>query len=519
MKSAMAAFLLTAFIVVLSLVFKVQTAQASGTIYIRGDGSIDPQTTSIFTTDNFTYTFTGNINDSIEVERDSIVIDGQGYTIQVASGTGIALEGRNNVTIKNIGIRLSKSPNFGVFLDHASNNTICGNDITVSDIGIGLQNNSTGNRIHGNDITKGKFGPGIYLYQYSSNNVISGNTIADNVGGIVFTDGNSNNTVIGNNIVNNRGYNIPGIMLGMSSGNSIIGNNIANNSYHGVEFLSSSDNIMVGNNIVDNGFYGLRLGGSSNNSIVGNNISNNQCGIYLYASGDNRIFHNNLINNTSQILEEGMFFSTNVWDNGLEGNYWSNYTCQDLNYDGICDNPYVMDSNDTDRYPLMGMFSEFDLAPYGKTENVTIISNSTVANLSLLTWLTSPTAVFQPGQSFVQFTATGENGGVGFCRLMIPRTVLNSSSYIVLVDSQPVNATELILSNSTHVYLYFTYTHSTHEVIVTIPEFSPLFMLLLFMIVTVPAVMVFRKQHYATQKSSRSIVWCVCGKVLSNQSM
>jgi hypothetical protein len=134
------------------------------------------------------------------------------------------------------------------------------------------------------------------------------------------------------------------------------------------------------------------------------------------------------------------------------------------------------------------MFSEFNVSlPYGKIENVTIISNSSISNLGLMTWLSSPYDGLQPGQLFIQFFATGENGSVGFCRLMIPRTVLNSSSYIVLVDSQPVNATELPVSNSTHVYLYFTYSHSIHEVIVTIPEFASYLVLSLFMIVTLMA--------------------------------
>ena len=78
---------------------------------------------------------------------------------------------------------------------------------------------------------------------------------------------------------------------------------------------------------------------------------------------------------------------------------------------------------------------------------------------------------------------------------MIPRTVLNSSSYIVLVDSYPVNATELPVSNSTHVYLYFTYAHSTREVIVTIPEFAPFLTLALFMIATLLTVIVYRRKH------------------------
>jgi hypothetical protein len=94
-----------------------------------------------------------------------------------------------------------------------------------------------------------------------------------------------------------------------------------------------------------------------------------------------------------------------------------------------------------------------------------------VSEFSYLTWPGSPNQYLEPGQVLIQFSATEENGTAGFCRLMIPKRVLNASSYTVLVDSKPVNAVELSAPDSTEVYLYFTYIHSEHEIIVTIPEF------------------------------------------------
>ena len=40
---------------------RVQTVEAAETIYIRADGSIDPTTAPISTSDNITYTLVGNI--------------------------------------------------------------------------------------------------------------------------------------------------------------------------------------------------------------------------------------------------------------------------------------------------------------------------------------------------------------------------------------------------------------------------------------------------------------------------
>ena len=56
-------------------------------IYIRADGSIDPGTAPISSVDNITYTLKDNIfNQSTVVERDNIVVDGAGYTVQGADG-------------------------------------------------------------------------------------------------------------------------------------------------------------------------------------------------------------------------------------------------------------------------------------------------------------------------------------------------------------------------------------------------------------------------------------------------
>ena len=74
----------------LTFAFNIQTVGATGTIYIRGDGSVYPSTAPILNAGNISYTFTSNINDLIIVERDNIVINGAGYTLQgVGSGTGI----------------------------------------------------------------------------------------------------------------------------------------------------------------------------------------------------------------------------------------------------------------------------------------------------------------------------------------------------------------------------------------------------------------------------------------------
>jgi parallel beta-helix repeat protein len=170
-SGTMLAFLL---IGMLTLAFNIQPVKASGTIYIRADGSIDPPTANITSMDNVTYTFIGNIYESIFVERDNIVVDGAGYTVQVTYiHVGISLSGRKNVTIKNMEI---KAAFYGIDLYSSSYNSIVGNNITNNTRGIFLYSSSY-NSIVGNNITNNHYGIDL---SGSSDNKFYHNNLIDN---------------------------------------------------------------------------------------------------------------------------------------------------------------------------------------------------------------------------------------------------------------------------------------------------------------------------------------------------
>jgi len=359
----------------LALAFNIQSAGASGTIYIRADGSVEG-TDKIFTMNNITYTFTDNIYDSIVVERDNILLDGQGYLLQgTGSGNGITLDGRSNVTLRNIEINafftgvflISSSDNTvsgnnitanngdGVHLRSSSNNTVSGNNIIANSLaGVLLWDSSNYNTVSGNNITSNN-GPGVHLWAFSNCNTVSGNTITNNGYGVSLGSSSNYNTVSGNNITANYYH---GVSLGSSSNNTVYGNNITNND-DGVYLGASSGNTVSGNNITNNDD-GVYLGASSGNTVSGNNITNNDVGVYLVSSSGNRFYHNSFISNTDQVYSIG---SVNIWDNGYPsgGNYWSNYTDVDsykgrdqneTGGDGVWDQPYIVDEDNQDRYPL-----------------------------------------------------------------------------------------------------------------------------------------------------------------------
>jgi len=415
-KAVLGIMLTLLFIGILSLTFDIQQVEASGTITIKADGRVDPDTAPISTVDNVTYTFTANINDSIVVEKDDIVVDGAGYTLQgTGSGYGIELSYRSNVTIKNMEIK-----NFwaGIQLSFTSDNTISGNKITAFDY------------------------CGIYMDLYAPHNTISGNTIT------------------APSKVERHG-----IFLGQTSGNNIISGNYIDGMYE----------------------YGIRGGASSNNIISGNTIKDTFNGIWFSGGSNNRIYHNNFINHPTDChcplnttLDAGYPLGGNYWDDYNGADLFSGQYQNETGSDGIGDTAYTINANNTDNYPLMGMFSDFQAT---SEYHVQTICNSSISD-------------FHFNGTAICFNVTGIDYTTGFCRICIPRALMNET-YKVFVNGTEVPCNLLPCSNSTHCYLYFTYNHSTQEVMI-VPEFPTWTSMLLILIVLSVATAIYKRRLLKT---------------------
>ena len=310
--------------------------KASGGIYLRADGSIDPPPVPIETVDNVTYTFTDNIYDKIVLERSHIVVDGAGFTVQGnGTGDGFTLQNVINVTIKNV-------------------------EVKAFERGIHLSNLSNNNTISGNNVTSNN-GYGVYL-EYSFYNTINDNTITNNDEGVTVDD-SSYNTVSSNNITSNSAVGV--VLEGnhhISSHNSVSRNSIANN-FYGVMLGDSYYNTIDGNYITNN-THGVWFFRSSNNTVSGNNITSNiGYGVCLDDSRNNQVYHNRFISNTIQVSADNA--TGNTWDDGYlsGGNYWSDHPCIDDDHDDICDSPYVINEYNIDNYPIITEFPSLILLP------------------------------------------------------------------------------------------------------------------------------------------------------------
>jgi len=358
-----------------TLAFHVQPVKAQGTIYIRADGSIDPPTAPISSLDNITYTFTDSIYDEIVVERNNIVIDGNGYTLQgtgAYASKGIDLSSRSNITSKNTNI---KDFSYGILLSESSNICITGNNITNNSWGgIGLWGASN-NTISGNHITNNS-GIGIMLaglFGSSNNRVIGnvlvddglsvwnsyGNVVVDNlVNGkpLVYLEGVSDVVVedagqvilVNCNRIKVENLNLSntyiGVQLWQTNNATISGNQITNNSY-GIRLDDSSNyNSISGNNITANNEDGIRLtlgAHSKYNSIVGNYIINNRYGIE--SGAENSISGNTITNNSIGIFLDSSYYSiivgNQITNNGY-GIYIESSSNNSISGNNITNNHY-----------------------------------------------------------------------------------------------------------------------------------------------------------------------------------
>jgi parallel beta-helix repeat protein len=243
-------------------------------------------------------------------------------------------------------------------------------------------------------------------------------------------------------------FEFSGIRLDHSNSNNI-SHNIITKNYEGIWLENSNNNTLIDNDI-SNSSEGIYAANSCNNILINNKISNNDFGIVLRESSSNMVFHNSFLGNTWRSVSS--VNSTNSWDNGIEGNYWSYYKGADYDHDAIGDTPYVINENNQDNHPIMGVFYDFSVIYEKETYHILTISNSTIYQFQ-----------FNETLKMLNFSVMGINNTAGFCRIQFPEQIINKP-FTVLVDDKQVNATLLPSSNITQTRLYFTYNHSTREI-------------------------------------------------------
>ncbi len=314
---------------------------------------------------------------------------------------------RNTLINNNLSLNIG-----GIYLtDHSDDNTLTQNNVSYNGIGIEL-NTFCNNIIFINNSISFSIEYGIFLAGSEGDTLINNTMVEDGImilgGSVSYWNSHeigTSNTVNGKPVYywkNQTTGEIPqgagevllanctnitvknqdvsngtvGIEIGFCSNINIIENNASNN-FIGFYGYESYDCDIVKNMVMKNDYGIVVASGSNENNVTLNTVAWNECGIYAtWASFNNTIHHNDIINNTVQAQD--VTNNDNRWDNGYPsgGNYWSDFdepgegAYDDyygidqniLGSDGIVDNgtiaggglnPYVIDANSQDNYPLI----------------------------------------------------------------------------------------------------------------------------------------------------------------------
>lgn len=390
--------LLTSFIVV----FPIEMVKATGnTLYVGGDGpgnytSIQSAIDAANPGDTI-FVYIGTYYESIVIDKsiDLIGEDKETTIIDAEKNGHVVVILSNYVTVDGFTVRNGDSY-LGFKLDGsiASNNIIRNCIIYNNFDGIYMWEGASyntiencyiyqncfygvvvqwteGNTILNCEVSNNKFG--IHFYSCVSNGgTLRGNKINNNdfeslsiagdpTEGIPFQfDIDTSNTINGKPVyfVKNQsdlvfdetmeiGY------LALISCNNILVKNIKiSTTGCGILLHETTDSIIEESSFL-NSFKGIWISCSNNNIIRNCTAKGNVEGIFFEFSYNNNIYHNDFKkNNLNAMVWDD--YTTNVWDDGEgKGNYWDDYTGDDDDGDGIGDTPYIISSNNVDRYPSM----------------------------------------------------------------------------------------------------------------------------------------------------------------------
>ena len=412
LRKCFAVFLLFSLICTLMLQFGVQAARAgSKTIIVPEEYSTIAQAVANASPSDTVLVKNGVYHENVLIDK-SLLLLGEDSANTVIIGANsvnnanVLTLAADNVTVEGFSI---KSMNYATAKQYANGINIKGDNCTV----------------RGNNILNTFWG---VLCPIQSFTLITENSITDNLKEGIRFYGGSLNTISGNFIAGNEASGVA--IEGYS--NVISGNTIKNNT-RGIG-LGSSYSLVFDNTISGNSESGIYFVGS-NNTVTANQISDSGWGFYFppyfAAPNGNKLFHNNF-ENLSQNVYVNSGYNVNIWDNGAEGNYWSNYAAKypdakEVENSGTADTPYFICDNNTDNHPL--------IEPYNinSATELPIGEQPPLAKENLVSlWHfdeVEPNLVTQDAMELNNAILGSASGGINFTPALVPGKFNNALSF------------------------------------------------------------------------------------------
>jgi len=290
----------------------------------------------------------------IVIESENIVIEDLTFS---NNDKGVCLYDCQDCLVDDV---TAQDNDYGIYLRRCSDSTV--QNCTISGNGRGFyltdcyNDTLSSNHIEYNST-------GIMLCDCDAN-LITENTVQHNEDGIVLDEA-YDNVIESNEVLDSDRT---AIELDDSDGNLITGNSLRRNR-SGIELEDSCDCSIEHNLVTQSEYFGVEIDEGCGHRVYGNTISENTYyGIVLWQGEDNAIHHNNFIDNEDNSWSE----ETNSWDDGSEGNYWSDYEekypgAKEIDSTGIWDTPYEIpgDAGDKDGHPLVEPFENYEIGRKG----------------------------------------------------------------------------------------------------------------------------------------------------------
>lgn len=301
-------------------------------------------------------------------------------------GRGVHFVGADRSTIERCDISNNRDGLY--FSGGATNNVILACTIhsnTGYGIDVGDQGNS-GNQVLDSEIY-GNGLNGVNAYAGSNGLQVRGSNVHHNAGAGVLIGWSTSWAIDSSDIHDN----LTGIMLDTASQGAITGSDVLTNTASGMYFsgLGTYWNTVTGNTIRGSTI-GVELASMARyNQFERNRITDNVTGAKVgfqsnpsYDNFGNTFFHNNFVDNGVQAQD--LSTGGNNWNRPLPdgGNYWSDWTAPDVDWDGFVDLPYAFTTG-RDNLPFTYLDGWDRVAT-----TLSLVGDQTVSNLGATAKLT-----------------------------------------------------------------------------------------------------------------------------------